>query len=145
MTIAVRGKITTILASRYLQNVQRAHSNVDWNRNICQPMALITAMISKDTLTYGEMNIQPDKPQFIRAMQKEIFDHEQRKHWKLVHRLEIKWSKNDYGNLVFQAKKGQHHGKCNKIQGQNLCARWNARKRYKLLGNVCSSGAMDER
>ena len=54
-----------------------------------------------------------------------------------------KRSKNDYDNLVFQAKREQHHGKGKKIQGQNLCARWNERKRYKLLGNVCSSGAMD--
>ena len=80
MTTAVRGQIATISASRDLQNVQRAHSNVDWTRNICQPMALITAMISKYTLTYGEMKQQPDKPQFITAMQKEITDHEQRKH-----------------------------------------------------------------
>ena len=51
-TTAVRGQKATISESRDLQNVQRAHSNVDWTRNICQPMALITAMISKDTLTY---------------------------------------------------------------------------------------------
>ena len=55
MTTAVKGKIATISASIDLQNVQRAHSNVDWTRNICQPMAIITAMISKDTVIYGEM------------------------------------------------------------------------------------------
>ena len=77
-------------------------------------------------------------------MQKEISDHKKRKHWKLVYRSEIKRAKTILENLVFKAKKGQHHGKGNKIQGQNLCARWNVRKRYKLLVNVCSSGAMDE-
>ena len=65
---AVRGQIATILVSEDIQNVQRAHSNVDWTRNIYQPMALITAIIGKDTLTYGEMKRQPDKPQFIMAM-----------------------------------------------------------------------------
>ena len=84
MKTAARGQIATISASRDLQNVQQAHSNVDWTRNICHPMALITEMISKDTLTYGEMKRKPDKPQFITAMQKEISDHKQRKHWKLV-------------------------------------------------------------
>ena len=69
MTTAVRGQIATISASRDLQNVQRAHSNVERSRNICQPKALITAMISKDTLTYGEMKRQPDKPHFITAVQ----------------------------------------------------------------------------
>ena len=50
MTTVVRGQIATISASRDIQNVQRAHSTVKWTRNICQPMALITAMIFKDTL-----------------------------------------------------------------------------------------------
>ena len=93
MTTVVRGQIATISASRDIHNVQRAHPNFDWTRNICQPMALITVMIGKDTLTYGEMKRQPDKPQFIMAMQKEISDHEKRKHWKLVHRSETKGEK----------------------------------------------------
>ena len=85
MTTVVRGKIETISASREIQNVQRAHSNVKWTRNICQPIALITEMIGKDTFTYGDMKRQPDKPHFITAMQKEISDHEKLKHWKVVH------------------------------------------------------------
>ena len=55
-----------------------------------------------------------------------------------------KRGKNDHGNLVFQAKKGQNHGKGNKIQSQNLCTRWNAGERHKLMGNVCPSSTMDE-
>ena len=50
-------------------------------------------MIGKDTLTYADMKLQPEKPHFITAMQKEISDHKQHKHWKLVHRLEIKGAK----------------------------------------------------
>ena len=56
-------------------------------------MALISEIIDKDTLTYGEMKQQPDKPQFITAMQKEISDHKKRKIWKLVHRSETKGEK----------------------------------------------------
>ena len=84
MTTVVRRKIATISASREIQNFQRAHSKVDWTRNICQPMALIISIIGKDKLTYGEMKRQPDKTQFITEMQMDISDHEKRKHWKLV-------------------------------------------------------------
>ena len=82
---------------------------------------------------------------FITTMQKEISDHKHCKHWKLVHQSETEGAKNDHGNLEFQAKKGQHHGKGNKIQSQNLCTRWNAGERHKLLGNVFPSSAIDER
>ena len=68
MTTVVRRQIATISVYREIHNVQRAHSNVDWTRNICQPMALITEMIGKDTLTYEEMKQQPEKPQFITEM-----------------------------------------------------------------------------
>ena len=57
---------------------------------MCQPTDLITVITGKDALTYGEMKRQPDKPKFITAMQKEIFDHKKRKHMNLVHRSETK-------------------------------------------------------
>ena len=121
---------------RYPKYIQQAHSNVNWTGNICKPMDLITAIIGKETLTYREMKKKQDKPQFITEMQKEISDHPP---------IRNKWGKNYYGNLVFQAKKGKHHGKGEKIQRQNLCARWNAGGRHKQLGNVCPSGEMGER
>ena len=68
MTTVVREQIATISVSGEIQNVERAHSNLDWKINICQTMALITATISKDTLTYVEMKRQPDKPKCITAM-----------------------------------------------------------------------------
>ena len=145
MTTIVRGQIATISASREIRNVQRAHSNVNWTINIYQPMALITVMIGKDALTYGDMKRQPEKPQFITEMQKKISDHKKRKHLEVSPPIGNKRGKNDYGNLVLRAKKGQHHWKGNKIKIQNLCARWNAGERHKLLGNVCPSSAMDER
>ena len=85
--------ISTITALRDIQNVQRAHSNVDWTRNTCQPMALITEIIGKDKFKNGEVKRQPEKPQFIMAMQKEIYEHKKHKHWKLVHRFDTKGEK----------------------------------------------------
>ena len=76
-------------------------------------------------------------------MQKDISDHKKRKHWKLAHRSETKGAKTIMANLVLQAKKGQNQWKGEKIQSHNLCARWNAGERHKLLGNVCPSSAID--
>ena len=59
-------------------------------------MALITAMIGKDTLTYVEMKRQSDKPRFITVIQKEISDLEKRKLWKLIHQLETKGAKQSW-------------------------------------------------
>ena len=123
MTTVIRGQITTISASREIHNVQRAHSNFDWTRNICQPMALIIEMIGKDTLTYGEMKRQPDKPQFITAMQNNISDHEKRKHWKLVHRSETKGAKTIMAIWSFRQKRDNIIGKVTKYKAR-ICAHY---------------------
>ena len=39
------------------------------------------------------MKQQPDKPQFITEMKKEISDHKKSKHWKLFHQSETKGAK----------------------------------------------------
>ena len=107
-----------ISASREIQNVQQAHSNVDWTRNICQPIALITAINGKDTFTYVEMKQQLDKPQFIMAMQKEISDHEKRKHWKLFHRSETKGAKTIMEIWSFRRKRDNIIGKMKKYKAR---------------------------
>ena len=128
MKTVVRGQIATILASREINNVQRSHSNVDWTRNICPPMNLITAIMVKDTLTYGEMKRQPDKPQFITAMQKEISDHKKRKHWKLVHQSETKGAKTIIAICSFGRKR------------DNII-----RKETKYKAIICAHGGMQEK
>ena len=70
----------TLTAEREIYNCHRTNLNIDWTDNVWQPMALITSMINKDTLTYGEMIKQPDKGKFVGAMIKEVNDHEERKH-----------------------------------------------------------------
>ena len=121
MTTVVRGQISTISESREIHNVQQAHSNIDWTRKICQTMALITAIIGKVALTYGEMKRQPDKPQFITAMQKEISDHENRKHWKLVHQSETKGAKTIMEIWSFSQKRENIIGKVTKYKAI-ICA-----------------------
>ena len=84
-------------------------------------MDLITAMIGKYILTYGEMKRQPDKPKFITAMQKEISDHEKRKHWKLVHRSETKGAKTIMAIWSFRRKRDNIIGKVTKYKSR-ICA-----------------------
>ena len=71
-------------------------------------------MIGKEILTYGEMKRQQDKSQFITAMQKEISDNEQRKHWKLVHRSETKGAKTIMAIWSFRRKRDNIIGKLKK-------------------------------
>ena len=52
------------------------------------PMAF-AASADPDTMYLHEAMKQPDKKQFVEAMEKEIQDHSKRKHWELVHRSTI--------------------------------------------------------
>ena len=62
------------------------------------------------------MKQQPDKPQFITAMQKDISDHEKRKHWKLVHRSETKGAKTIMAIWSFRQKGDNIIGKVKKCK-----------------------------
>ena len=75
-------------------------------------------MIGKDTLTYINMKRQPAKPQFITAIQKYISDHEQRKHWKLVHLLETKGAKTIMEIWSFRQKRDNIMGKVKKYKAR---------------------------
>lgn len=51
------------------------------------PYALLSAFVSTsdpDTMTLDEALKQPDRDEFIKAMKKELMDHIERKHWKVV-------------------------------------------------------------
>ena len=121
MTTIARGQIATISALREIHNVQWAHLNVNWTINVCQPMAPITEMTGKDTLTCGYTKLQLDKPQLITAMQKEISDHEKRKHWKVVHRSETKGAKTIMAIFSFRKKRDNIMVKVTKYKAR-ICA-----------------------
>ena len=44
---------------------------------------------TNDVFTFPQAMKQDDKVDFVRAMEKEIEDHESRNHWKVVHRSTI--------------------------------------------------------
>ncbi|KAL7496856.1 hypothetical protein ACHAWT_005049 [Skeletonema menzelii] len=58
----------------------------DGTLNDIHHMALATEA-SNETYTYAQAMRQSDRASFIVAMEKEIEDHETRKHWKLVHQF----------------------------------------------------------
>ena len=91
-------------------------------------MSLIKSMIGKDTLTYGGVKRQPEKPQFITAMQKEISDHKKCKHWKLVHQSETKGAKTIMAIWSFRRERENIIGKV---------------KKYKSI--ICAQGGMQEK
>ena len=49
-----------------------------------QVIALASKSTDPDTLTFEEAMQAPDREQFIEAMYKELEDHIERKHWKIV-------------------------------------------------------------
>jgi hypothetical protein len=46
----------------------------------------MAATSDPDTIYYHEILNQPDKQKFIEAMEREIDDHNEKEHWRLVHR-----------------------------------------------------------
>ena len=52
-------------------------------------MAFVTEVSDNETYTFKEMLQQEDRVEFIKAMMKEIRDHEQRGHWHLYERCNI--------------------------------------------------------
>ena len=49
----------------------------------------MTQYPDNDTYTYKRMLQQEDRNEFVKAMMKEIVDHEQRKHWSIMRREDI--------------------------------------------------------
>ena len=45
---------------------------------------LVTSSNDTDTMTLTELLCQPDRSEFIKAMHKELSDHIDCKHWKVV-------------------------------------------------------------
>lgn len=63
------------------------------NENEAHPLALVVSDLvgmvgnkqrDPDTMTMQEAMRQPDKNEFVKAMYKELHDHIERKHWKVV-------------------------------------------------------------
>ena len=69
---------------RIVNNFEEINAHCDGTLNDFHHLALTTDT-SNECYTYSQAMKQKDWPEFIKAMQKEVADHEERKHWKLVH------------------------------------------------------------
>jgi hypothetical protein len=56
---------------------------------------------NNEVFTYTKAMQQPDAPQFIKAMVREIEDHKSQKHWEIVCRSTIPREENDPSNMEF--------------------------------------------
>lgn len=68
---------------RIVNNFEEINAHCDGTLNDFHHLALTTDT-SNECYTYSQAMKQHDWPEFIKAMQKEVADHEERKHWKLV-------------------------------------------------------------
>ena len=65
------------------------NQHFDGTLNYYNPLALVTEVADNECYTFKEMLKQEDKNEFIKAMLKEIEDHEDRDHWELFERDKI--------------------------------------------------------
>ena len=83
--VPVAKTITT--AQRTMAYVSHLTKNVDGTVNYLNPITQVfSAVQDNDTYTYKQALDQPDSIEFVKAMRKEINDHDDRKHWKIVKR-----------------------------------------------------------
>ncbi len=64
--------------------------NCDGSINSMHPLSYATQSVDNESYHFHEAMKQPDREDFLRAMEKELDDHHNNKHWKLILRSEIK-------------------------------------------------------
>ena len=79
----------TNIAQKIILHSERINTNFDGTLNYFHPVALLASMGDNDTYSFKEMLKQEDKNDFIKAMIKEIDDHEGRGHWSLMLRSDL--------------------------------------------------------
>mmetsp|Transcript_21410 Transcript_21410/g.29994 ORF Transcript_21410/g.29994 Transcript_21410/m.29994 type:complete len:173 (+) Transcript_21410:38-556(+) len=63
--------------------------NVDGSTNFIHPLCMTAKSRKNDVSHFHEAMRQPDREEFIQAMMKELRDHHENKHWRLVKRFTI--------------------------------------------------------
>jgi hypothetical protein len=84
----VKGKLKTHIDKQMHYN-EAVELNVDGSYNNRHPLTFATELASNDQFHFHQAMKEPDRDEFIKAMLKEIEDHESRGHWIYVHRKEI--------------------------------------------------------
>ena len=60
--------------------------------NDFHPLAYVASLADKDTMNLTQALNKPDADKFLEAMDKEVNDHVQRKHWKIVSKKDMRRS-----------------------------------------------------
>ena len=80
----------TSFAAKSLVYASDLSRNVDGTINFINPVSQVFASLQdNDTYTYREAMQQSDRRDFVVAMYKEIMDHHNRDHWKIVNRHSV--------------------------------------------------------
>ena len=85
---ALQEKIT-LHESKFLNHHDSINMNADGTLNTLHPLSYQAKKAENDTFTFKEAMQEDDREEFIRAMLKEIEDHQERKYWKAVDRSTI--------------------------------------------------------
>lgn len=108
-------------------HIQRIHDNVQLLRNvdgtindICPIDQVLSGIVDNEVYTFRDAMRQSDRKEFIEAMTKEVNDHHDRGHWKIVKRAEMNFPKTI--QAVWSFKRKRHpDGSLNKHKAR-LCA-----------------------
>ena len=106
---------------RFALHTERINAHFDGTVNAIHHAILMTEVDSNDVYTMREVMKQPDFPEFIQAMVKEVQDHEEREHWTIVPRSEIPAGTKTILSIRSFKRKRFPDGRINKHKAR-LCA-----------------------
>ena len=92
-------------ADRLMLYPQTVEINVDGSINNMHPLCMATSSGKNDTYHFHDAMQQPDREEFIKAMIKELKDHHDNKHWRLVKRSSIGNAKTVKAIWAFKRKR----------------------------------------
>ena len=72
------------LTAKFINRFHECNELFDGTINHIHNYALATDLSNNEVFTYSQAMRQPDRQEFIKAMAKEVGDHEERGHWELV-------------------------------------------------------------
>ena len=72
-----------------IRRFEEVNEHYDCTMNNLHMFSFLTDLSTNDVFTFRQAMKQDDRIDFVRAMEKEIEDHESRNHWTVVHRSTI--------------------------------------------------------
>jgi hypothetical protein len=119
-TNIIRGCYPSSFVTRVMDQIERVNRNFDGSSNVIHPFAFTSSATDNEAYSMKEMLKQPDVADFVKAMIKEVQDHEDNGHWELVPRSSIGSSKTILAIWSFKRKRFPD-GSLNKHKAR-LCA-----------------------